>query len=106
MSGDTIATPRDAAPVPSGSRADVSSAVTSADGGRLLLLSFGMLFVELALIRWTAANNVYLASLTNFVLLSRFLGIGIGILRVFSPLGLLALVPVALAVLVGLVLAF
>ena len=49
---------------------------------RLLGLSFLMLFVELALIRWTAAYNVHLAYLTNFVLLASFLGIGIGFLRV------------------------
>jgi hypothetical protein len=65
-----------------------------------------MLFVELALIRWTAANNVYLASLTNFVLLASFLGIGIGFLRVDSRFSLLAIVPVALAVLVVFVLVF
>ena len=48
---------------------------------RLFALSFLMLFVELALIRWTAANNVHLAYLTNFVLLGSFLGIGLGFLR-------------------------
>ena len=47
---------------------------------RLVLLSFLMLFTELALIRWTAANNVYLAYITNFVLLASFLGIGVGFL--------------------------
>src|SRR5436305_14843292 len=47
---------------------------------RLVLLSFLMLFTELAMIRWTAANNVYLAYVTNFVLLASFLGIGVGIL--------------------------
>ena len=36
--------------------------------------SFLMLFVELALIRWTSANNIYLAYFTNFVLLASFLG--------------------------------
>ena len=48
---------------------------------RLFALSFLMLFVELALIRWTAANDIHLAYLTNFVLLASFLGIGIGFLR-------------------------
>ena len=51
------------------------------DRPRLLLASFLMLFVELALIRWTASNNLHLAYLTNFVLLASFLGIGIGFLR-------------------------
>ena len=47
---------------------------------RLVLASFLMLFVELALIRWTSANNLYLVHLTNFVLLASFLGIGLGFL--------------------------
>ena len=34
---------------------------------RLMALSMLTLFVELALIRWTAANNVQLANITNFV---------------------------------------
>jgi hypothetical protein len=65
-----------------------------------------MLFVELALIRWSAANNVYLAYLTNFVLLGSFLGIGIGFLRARSGPDLLPWTPVALAALVGFVLLF
>ena len=32
------------------------------DRSRLVLASFLMLFVELALIRWTAANDIFLAS--------------------------------------------
>ena len=48
---------------------------------RLILLSFLVLFVELALIRWAASNFVYLSFSTNFVLLGSFLGIGIGFLR-------------------------
>ncbi|WP_329484651.1 spermidine synthase [Kribbella sp. NBC_01484] len=61
-----------------------------------------MLFVELALIRWTGSNVVHLSYFSNFVLLGSFLGIGIGILRsgrakrlpYYSPimLGLLVLV--------------
>src|SRR6202166_4366882 len=73
---------------------------------RLVVLSMLLLFVELALIRWTAANNVHLASITNFVLLASFLGIGIGFLRADSRWSLLALAPVTLALLVGFVLAF
>ena len=48
---------------------------------RLVLLSFLMLFVELALIRWTGSNVVYLSYFSNFVLLGSFLGIGLGFLR-------------------------
>jgi SAM-dependent methyltransferase len=54
---------------------------TSADRGRLVVASFLMLFVELALIRGTAADVVYLSFFTNLVLLASFLGIGVGFLR-------------------------
>jgi hypothetical protein len=50
------------------------------DRPRLVLLSFLMLFVELAVIRWTGANVVYLAYFSNLVLLGSFLGIGLGFL--------------------------
>jgi hypothetical protein len=67
---------------------------------RLLALSFLMLFVELALIRWTGSNILYLSYFSNFILLASFLGIGLGFLRAdarrnlfpFAPLGLTALV--------------
>jgi hypothetical protein len=49
-----------------------------ADQARLVFSSFLMLFVELALIRWITANNVYVTEATNFVLLASYLGIGIG----------------------------
>ena len=48
--------------------------------GRLLLASFLMLFLELALIRWLGANIVHLSYFSNFVLLGSFLGIGLGFL--------------------------
>ena len=76
------------------------------DRPRLVLASFLMLFVELALIRWTAANNLYLTHLTNFVLLASFLGIGLGFLLAKSRRDLFALAPVALGALIGFVLAF
>jgi hypothetical protein len=69
---------------------------------RLVAASALMLFLELALIRWTGSNVVHLSYFSNFVLLGSFLGIGIGILRAgqakrlpyYSPimLGLLVLV--------------
>jgi hypothetical protein len=65
-----------------------------------------MLFVELSLIRWTAANDVHLAYLTNFVLLASFLGIGLGFLRSRAGPDLLRWTPVALALAVGFVLLF
>ena len=67
---------------------------------RLIALSFLMLFLELALIRWTAANNIHLAYLTNFVLLASFLGIGIGFLRSRSGPNLFPFTPIALALFV------
>src|SRR6266700_2093901 len=73
---------------------------------RLALLSFLMLFVELALIRWLGANIVYLSYYSNFVLLGSFLGIGIGFLRARSRVNLFPWTPVALALLVLFVLRF
>src|SRR3954463_8306967 len=58
-----------------------SSATFMNDRLRLVLLSFLMLFVELALIRWAGSNVVYLSYFSNFVLLGSFLGIGVGFLR-------------------------
>jgi spermine/spermidine synthase len=70
------------------------------DRFRLVLLSFLVLFLELALIRWAGSNVVYLSYFSNFVLLGSFLGIGIGFLRAqkdhsffpYAPLALVALV--------------
>ena len=73
---------------------------------RLVLLSALMLFVELALIRWTGSNVVYLSYFSNFVLLGSFLGIGIGFLRGRAKTNLFPYAPVALALLVGFVLIF
>src|SRR4051812_29015245 len=73
---------------------------------RLVLLSFLMLFVELALIRWTGANDIHLAYLTNFVLLASFLGIGAGFLRAGTGPELFRWTPVALLAIVGFILLF
>jgi SAM-dependent methyltransferase len=73
---------------------------------RLFGLSFLMLFVELALIRWTGANIVYLSYFSNFVLLGSFLGIGLGFLRARSRVNLFPWASVALALLVLFVLVF
>jgi hypothetical protein len=73
---------------------------------RLILLSFLMLFVELALIRWAASNVVYLAYFTNFILLASFLGVGVGFLRASRPSDGFRGAPVALGVFVTFVLAF
>jgi hypothetical protein len=73
---------------------------------KLVFASFLMLFVELALIRWVTANNVYVTKATNFVLLASFLGIGIGFLNARTRRDYLRWAPVALLALVGFVLAF
>lgn len=70
---------------------------------RLVLLSFLMLFLELALIRWAGANVVYLSYFSNFLLLGSFLGIGIGFLRGGERRPLFPYAPPMLAVLVLLI---
>ena len=68
---------------------------------RLIALTFLMLFLELALIRWLGANVLYLAFFANVVLLGSFLGIGLGFLWAsrhahqlfqYLPIALLAIV--------------
>jgi hypothetical protein len=83
-----------------GSRAPSTSGRLLGDRSRLILLSFLMLFVELALIRWLGSNLLYLSYFSNFVLLGSFLGIGLGFLRRNRSVDLFAWVPVALALLV------
>ncbi len=67
---------------------------------RLFVLSFLMLFVELALIRWSGALVIYLSYFSNFVLLGSFLGIGIGFLRARARVNLFPWAPAALALLI------
>ena len=67
---------------------------------QLFVLSFLMLFVELALIRWSGALVIYLSYFSNFVLLGSFLGIGIGFLRARARVNLFPWAPVALALLI------
>jgi hypothetical protein len=80
--------------------------VQHGDQARLVFASFLMLFVELALIRWITANNVYVTEATNLVLLASFLGIGIGFLNATSRRDYLRWAPLALLALVAFVLAF
>ena len=47
---------------------------------RLVLVSATVLFTELLLIRWIPANIRYVGFFPNFLLMSSFLGIGVGIL--------------------------
>jgi SAM-dependent methyltransferase len=73
------------------------------DRARLVILSFLMLFVELALIRWAGSNIVYLSYFSNFVLLGSFLGIGLGFLRARSRRDLSGWAPAVLGLFVTLV---
>ena len=76
------------------------------DQVRLALASFFMLFVELALIRWITANNVYVTEATNFVLLASFLGIGIGFLNAAAGRDFVRWTPLAFLALVAFVIEF
>ena len=70
---------------------------------RLVALSFLMLFLELALIRWIGSNVLYLSYFSNFVLLASFLGIGLGFLRANAARDLFGFAPIALTALVAFV---
>src|SRR5712671_1193224 len=72
-------------------------------GVRLFGLSFLMLFLELALIRWTGSNVLYLSYFSNFILLASFLGIGLGFLRSDARRDLFRFAPVGLAALIAFV---
>jgi hypothetical protein len=91
---------------PAGARAPAAATENPRDRAKLVFASFLMLFVELALIRWVTANNVYVTKATNFVLLASFLGIGIGFLNARTGRDYLRWTPVALLALVSFVLAF
>jgi SAM-dependent methyltransferase len=71
---------------------------------RLVLASALMLFLELALIRWTGSNIVHLSYFTNFVLLGSFLGIGLGFLRAGKAKTFPFYSPITLALLVSFIL--
>jgi hypothetical protein len=75
-------------------------------GLRLFGLSFVMLFLELALIRWLGANVLYLGYFSNLILLGSFLGIGLAFLTVKPGRRWIYALPWTLLALVGLVLAF
>lgn len=71
------------------------------DKARLILSSFLMLFVELALIRWLGSNVIYLSYFSNFVLMGSFLGIGLGFLQAKARTDWFAFTLVLLTLLVG-----
>jgi hypothetical protein len=95
-----------AGPGPGPAASPAAGARAGRSPAKLAFASFLMLFVELALIRWTAANNVYVTNATNFVLLASFLGIGVGFLNARSSRDFVRWAPLALLALVAFVLAF
>ena len=82
---------------------DIGERVGVSDRSRLVLLSFLMLFVELALIRWLGEQVLYLSFFSNFVLLGSFLGIGVGFIRGSKGRPWLPWAPGLLFVLIGFV---
>jgi len=66
----------------------------------LFLISFLILFFELAAIRWFAATVVFLTFFTNLVLLACFLGMSVGLLAAHRPQNLVrTALPLAMAAL-------
>lgn len=65
-----------------------------------------MLFVQLALIRWSGENLIHLSYFMNLILLASFLGIGLGFLRSGRKTDLGRFVPIGLLVLVGFITLF
>src|SRR5262245_14922025 len=73
-------------PVPgSECMSDVLTTATREDSNRqallrLFVISFLILFIELACIRWFASTVIFLTFFTNFVLMACFLGMSVGCL--------------------------
>src|ERR1700732_2718158 len=66
-------------------------------GWELFLISFLVLFLELACIRWLPAHVLFLTFFTNTVLLACFLGMSVGCLAAGRDWNLLLWTPVLLA---------
>jgi SAM-dependent methyltransferase len=98
--------------VPSTSSAERAAASTVPEATkrqvvrRLVLGSFLMLFLELALIRWLGSNVAHLSYFSNFVLLGSFLGIGLGFLIARRPWSVVRISPLLLAFLAAFVATF
>src|ERR1051325_801202 len=72
--------------------------VKSRDGFVLFLISFLILFLELAAIRWFPAHVLYLTFFTNMVLLAAFLGMSVGCLTANQPRDFLRWTPLLLVI--------
>jgi len=73
---------------------------------KLFLISFLVLFLEIALIRWMPAYIRLLSYFSNFILLASFLGIGVGCLLAGRRTNLLAFFPLLQLVVVAAVNSF
>ncbi|MFM8773421.1 MAG: spermidine synthase, partial [Actinomycetota bacterium] len=73
---------------------------------RLVAASGLMLFVQLALIRWSGANLVHLSYFSNLILLASFLGIGLGFLRARRSFDFGRYAPITVLVLVAFITVF
>ena len=73
---------------------------------RLMVASALMLFVQLALIRWSGANLIHLSYFSNLILLASFLGIGLGFLRSRRDRDMGRYVPIGLLILVAFIMLF
>lgn len=76
------------------------------DAISLLIISFLALFLELAFIRWLPANILSLAYFSNVVLISSFLGLGLGIMISSHKRDLFLLFPIGLLIAIALFLLF
>lgn len=68
------------------------------NGFELILISFIILFLELACIRWFPAHVLYLTFFTNVVLLASFLGMSVGCLAAGRSRNYLAWTPLLLII--------
>ena len=68
------------------------------EGFALFLISFLILFLELAAIRWFPAHVLYLTFFTNVVLLASFLGMSVGCMAASHRRNYLGWTPLLLVV--------
>lgn len=92
-----------------GNASDIGTGAARSAAGRraglsLALLAAGALYFELTLIRFTAAEVLYLGYFSNFILITAFVGLGIGFLAAHRRLDLGQLLPCTLLFIFALVL--
>ena len=88
-------------PPSSGLGAEVSVQSARHDGLRLFLLSFAALFLELMVIRWVPAVVRFVAYYSNLMLISSFLGLGLGAMMARRKWNLFTWFPALLVLNIG-----